>query len=98
MISRDADARVRDLAVASGLTERAVQSVLGDLEKAGYVRRSRIGRRNHYRIIRGTHFRHPAEARHEITGLLKLFRDLDGDVAYASDTVAGEGDGRSAEA
>ncbi|MEV8099502.1 helix-turn-helix domain-containing protein [Streptomyces sp. TLI_235] len=76
MISRDPQVRVRDLAATCGLTERAVQAIITDLESAGYLTRTRHGRRNHYRIARGMHFRHPAEAHHEISGFLEMFADL----------------------
>ncbi|MFD0531535.1 hypothetical protein ACFQ1I_41035 [Kitasatospora arboriphila] len=42
----------------------------------GYLTRTRHGRRNHYRVARHTHFRHPAEAQHEISGFLEMFADL----------------------
>ncbi|WP_104815796.1 helix-turn-helix domain-containing protein [Kitasatospora sp. MMS16-BH015] len=77
MISRDQDVRLRDLAAACGLTERAVQAVVADLETAGYVTRTRKGRRNHYNVVDGTPFRHPAEANHPVGALLDLFADLD---------------------
>ncbi|WP_051742822.1 MULTISPECIES: helix-turn-helix domain-containing protein [Kitasatospora] len=76
MISRNADVRLRDLAVMCGVTERAVQAIVTDLESAGYLTRSRHGRRNHYHVARDTSFRHPAEAGHEIAGFLDLFADL----------------------
>ncbi|MEV8098972.1 helix-turn-helix domain-containing protein [Kitasatospora sp. NPDC085879] len=76
MISRDPQVRVRDLATACGVTERAVQAIITDLESAGYLTRTRHGRRNHHRVTHHTHFRHPAEARHEIAGFLELFADL----------------------
>lgn len=72
-VSRDPEVRVRDLAASCGLTQRAVQSVIADLETAGYLTRERNGRRTHYTVTRHTFFRHPAEARHEIAGLLTLF-------------------------
>lgn len=97
MISQDADVRVRDLAAATEMTERAVQAVLGDLEKAGYVTRARVGRRNHYRITRGTHFRHPAEARHEIAGLLTFFAAMNADADTHAYGEAGEGNEDSTE-
>ncbi|MFI6848963.1 MarR family transcriptional regulator [Kitasatospora sp. NBC_00085] len=75
LIARDADVRLRDVAAACGVTERAVQAIVTDLESAGYVTRTRHGRRNHYQVVRGTHFRHPAEESHEIAGLLGLFAD-----------------------
>ncbi|GAA3053268.1 helix-turn-helix domain-containing protein [Kitasatospora albolonga] len=74
-VSRDPEVRLRDLAATCGLTERAVQSVVSDLETAGYLTRVRHGRRNHYDVVRHMTFRHPAEARHEIAGLLELFDD-----------------------
>ncbi|MGW6918985.1 helix-turn-helix transcriptional regulator [Kitasatospora sp. NPDC054939] len=72
LISRDPSVRLRDLAQSCELTERAVQAIVTDLEAAGYLSRSRDGRRNHYRVLDGTTFRHPAEAGHEIAGLLRL--------------------------
>lgn len=77
MILRDPGVRLRDLATACGLTERATQAVVTDLESAGYLTRTRRGRRNHYRITPGTLFRHPAEGQHEITDLLKLLVELE---------------------
>ena len=49
-LARDPDSRLRDVAGATGLTERAVQKIIGDLEGAALVSRSRIGRRNRYRL------------------------------------------------
>ena len=72
-LHRDPDARIRDLAAAVGITERAVQSILGDLEGSGYVERERTGRRNHYRIRSDLTFRHPAEASEPIGALLAIF-------------------------
>ena len=70
-----ADARIRDLAEAVGVTERRVVSILGDLEEGGYVTRTRVGRRNEYRIDPQLRFRHPAEADQRIGRLLEIFTD-----------------------
>ncbi|MGW4898830.1 helix-turn-helix transcriptional regulator [Kitasatospora sp. NPDC004240] len=75
LVARDPAMRLRDLAEVCGLTERAVQAIVTDLETAGYLRRTREGRRNHYEVLAGTTFRHPAEADHEIAGLLRLLSD-----------------------
>lgn len=72
IIARDPGVRLRDVAAACGLTERAVQGIVADLEDGGYLTRSREGRRNRYEILPGAMFRHPAEADHEIAGLLAL--------------------------
>jgi len=61
---------VRDLAVMVGITERAVQRILSDLESAGVLVKERIGRRNRYRIARKSKLRHPLEQHCTIGGLL----------------------------
>jgi len=44
------DLRQRDLATRLGVTERTVGGIIADLERAGYLQRRRIGRRNHYDV------------------------------------------------
>jgi len=74
-ITRNPRARVRDMADTIGITERAAQGIVKDLEEAGYTKRSRIGRRNRYSIVANRPFRHPADADHLIDELLALFMD-----------------------
>ncbi len=69
-IARDPGIRLRDIAVDCGLTERTVQAIVTDLQADGYLTRTRDGRRNRYVVAPGARFRHPAEAGHEIAGLL----------------------------
>ncbi len=64
------DMRVRDLADCIGITERAVQRILADLEAAGALIRERVGRCNHYRIVRKSRLRHPLEEHCTVGGLL----------------------------
>ncbi|GAA2974537.1 helix-turn-helix domain-containing protein [Streptomyces lactacystinicus] len=90
MISRNTEVRLRDLAVMCGVTERAVQAIVTDLESAGYLTRTRHGRRNHYHVVHDTFFRHPAEAGHEIAGLLDLFADLQPGSGPAPSTRPGD--------
>ena len=73
------NARLRDVAEQVGITERAAQRILSDLVEAGYVERTRHGRRNSYRINEHRHMRHPAQEDIEIRTLLDLMR-LVGDV------------------
>jgi DNA-binding MarR family transcriptional regulator len=46
-IAHDPGVRLREIAEAVGITERAAQRIVGELSAAGYVSRRRIGRRNH---------------------------------------------------
>jgi hypothetical protein len=72
-IARNPQSRLRDLAISIGITERAAQSIVNDLEEAGYITRTRVGRRNHYSVDPSRPFRHPADADFGIKGLLTLF-------------------------
>jgi DNA-binding MarR family transcriptional regulator len=61
-IALDPEARVRDLAARVGITERAVQKIVGELVQQGFVVRRKTGRRNCYEIVPETHLRHPLES------------------------------------
>ena len=74
-LSRDPDLRQRDLSYVVGITPGAVQRILDDLEEAGYLRREKIGRRNHYEIIDRTPLRHPLEGHHTVGELLDMLHD-----------------------
>ncbi|MCM1948970.1 MarR family transcriptional regulator [Streptomyces hydrogenans] len=78
-VARDPEMRLRDVAVRCGVTERTVQAIVADLEQGGYLARARAadGRRNRYRVNPDAPFRHPAEAGHEIAGLLELLARAD---------------------
>jgi DNA-binding MarR family transcriptional regulator len=76
-IARHPDARVNDLATAVGITPRATLAILRDLESAGYLTRTRVGRRNEYSIDTHQHFRHPANADHEIGELLRVLTETE---------------------
>ena len=60
-ISRDPDVRLREIAAAVGITERAVQAIVNDLVTEGYVERTRMGRRNHYSLNTKVPLRHPLQ-------------------------------------
>lgn len=72
-IHESPDARLRDLAQRVGVSERAVQLILADLEEAGYVVKTRSGRRNHYAVTPGRTLRHPAERASTVDDLLAIF-------------------------
>jgi len=71
-LTRDPDMRLRDVAESVGVTERAVQRIVAELVDAGYLERSRVGRRNHYTVNRDHAMRHVAQVGHQIGGLLDL--------------------------
>ncbi len=49
-IARDPEIRLRDIAIALDITERRAYGIVTDLTEAGYVVKTKEGRRNRYRI------------------------------------------------
>lgn len=70
-ITRNPDARQRDIAYAVGITVGAVQRIIHDLEDAGYLTSERVGRRNHYIVSIDKPLRHPLENEHTVGELIK---------------------------
>ena len=71
-IARNPEARIRDIAAVAGLTERTVQAIVADLEAAGYLTRTRTGRRVVYTVNRESLFRHTAQEGHRVGPFLDL--------------------------
>src|SRR5688500_7831056 len=71
-IASDPEMRLREVAARVGITERAVQRIVADLEEAGYLTRSRDGRRNRYQIHANRPLRHELEAHCQLRSLLSL--------------------------
>ncbi len=61
-LARDPEARLRDVATDVGITERAVQKIVRDLQDGGMINVTKNGRRNRYRIHNKKPLRHDLEA------------------------------------
>lgn len=92
-IARNPDSRIRDLAAAAGITERAAAGIIADLEAAGYVTRQRVGRRNRYIVHLDLPFRHPAQRDLLVGPFLEFLADLPGQSARSPkrDVVSSSG-------
>jgi DNA-binding transcriptional ArsR family regulator len=64
--------RLREIAVLVGVTERAVQRIIAELEEAGVITRLRKGRRNHYEIHPELPLRHSVEAHCTVGDLMRM--------------------------
>ena len=71
-LAREPEVRMRDVATLVGITERAVQRIVADLEEAEYVERSRHGRRNRYAVRTDLPLRHPIERHERVSSLITL--------------------------
>ena len=53
MVAREPTVTLREVAERIGITERAVQRIIAELEEGGYLSREREGRRNRYVVREG---------------------------------------------
>ena len=79
-LSLNPDQVLREVASQVGITERAVQRIVADLEQAGVLARERDGRRNRYRLNLDARLRHPLEQHCSVGELLEsvIGRPADG--------------------
>jgi predicted transcriptional regulator len=71
-ISRDPSVTMRAIAEQIGITERAVQRIVGELVEGGYLSRNREGRRNEYHLNASRPLRHQLERDTRLEDLLSL--------------------------
>lgn len=71
-VAQEPELRVGEIAEAAGITERSAYRVLADLVRAGFVRRTRVGRCNHYELERDLPLGDPAVGKHTLRDLLTL--------------------------
>jgi predicted DNA-binding transcriptional regulator YafY len=88
-IARDPEVTMRQVAELAGITERAVQRIVRDLEDGGYLVRHKQGRSNVYALRPGRPLRHPLERDTELQSLLE--------VLHATTAISGPAARRSAD-
>ena len=71
-LAKEPDLRIRDLAMAVGITERAVAQIIVDLQAAHVLKKRRIGRRNRYVVDASAPLRHAVEAHRTVADILVL--------------------------
>jgi DeoR/GlpR family transcriptional regulator of sugar metabolism len=74
-ISADPTIRLRDIAVSVGITERTAAQIVNDLEQAGYLTKTRDGRRNQYQIHGDLPLRHPHHQHRTVDDLIRFLRN-----------------------
>lgn len=76
-ISEDPDITLREVAMRVGITERATQRIVAELEEGDYLRHERKGRRNHYELLDDAPLRHSIESHVAIGDILRVLqRDM----------------------
>ncbi len=90
-LARDSEARLRDVAADVGITERAVQKIVRDLQDGGMISITKSGRRNCYRIHKKQPLRHELETGCKLRDLIKVVNRVpkppEADLANESEQV-----------
>ena len=73
-IAADPGVRLRDIAATVGITERTVAQIISELEQAGYLTRTRVGRRNQYDVHDDLPLRHPLHRHHTVGELIRFLK------------------------
>jgi len=74
-LAQNPEMRIQDVSEKVGITYRAVQRILDELEEAGYISRGRKkedARSNQYRVNTKLALRHPIEQHRSVAALLEL--------------------------
>ncbi len=71
-VAHDPGTRLRDIAAAVGITERAAHKIVSEMVEEGYVLRERKGRRNIYTVKPELPLRHPLVQEREVGDLLEI--------------------------
>lgn len=71
-IAADPEIRMRDVAMRVGITERAVQRIVAELEEGGYLTVTRNGRRNQYTVNTSLPLRHSLQSHRTLGHLVDL--------------------------
>ncbi len=74
-VAQDPNMRLRDIAERVEITERAAQRIVAELVAAGYLDRTREGRRNSYKLNTALPLRHPLEQQHSIGEIIAVLAD-----------------------
>lgn len=74
-VAADPDVRLREVAERVGITERATQRIVAELEAEGYLSHEKVGRRNRYEVNASLPLRHPLEDHLEIGALLRVLTE-----------------------
>ena len=73
-IDRNPGTRIDEVAAEVGSSRRATQMIVSDLAEAGYIERTRVGRRNQYRVRDEMPLRRKSFRTSDVRGLLTLLR------------------------
>ncbi len=70
-LAQNPNSTIRDIAKKVGITERAVQKIILDLEEEGYIAKTKLGRNNQYKVNLKKELRHPVEKHRKLSDIFE---------------------------
>jgi predicted transcriptional regulator len=74
-IVQNPQATLREIALSTGLTERAVYQIVRELDQGGFISKRKVGRRNAYTLDREAILNHPVYDQVTIANVGKIIHD-----------------------
>jgi len=74
-IVQNPQATLREIALSTGLTERAVYQIVRELEEGGFISKRKVGRRNAYTLSRQAILGYPAYGKVTIADVGRIVCD-----------------------
>ncbi|UCH87059.1 MAG: winged helix-turn-helix transcriptional regulator [Dehalococcoidia bacterium] len=74
-IVQNSQATLREIALSTGLTERAVYQIVRELEQDRFIRKRKVGRRNAYTLNREAILSHPVYGQVTVVDVGKIICD-----------------------
>ncbi|MCB0329393.1 MAG: winged helix-turn-helix domain-containing protein [Bdellovibrionales bacterium] len=74
LLARKSEIVMREIAQEVGITERAVQGIVDDLESEGYITKEPLGRTYRYHTVAGMSLRHKLELSVQLDDLTRIIK------------------------
>lgn len=74
-IVQNPQATLREIALSTGLTERAVYQIVRELDQGGFIRKRKVGRRNAYTLSQKTILGYPVYGQVTVVDVGKIICD-----------------------
>ena len=74
LLAQHPEITLKEIATRVGVTERSITTIVKDLEEGGYLKRSKIGRRNVYSVRGQKKLRHSLESKISLKDIVTLFK------------------------
>lgn len=66
---------LREIARHVGITERAVQKIILELEREGFIKKNRVGRQNRYTLYLNRPLRHQIEKHRTVADIVEMITE-----------------------